>query len=189
MRTSQDSKPLRTLEENQVGQELEAVFDASPDSTQIRLESFPKYVRRQSLTPFLALYELFKMVLPVKGSVVECGVNRGFGLMSWAKLSAVLEPVNLTRRIYGFDTFSGFPAVHSKDLPAQDTGHSVEPGAFAADSFDELTKLIALYDRDRYLGHIPKVQLVKGDASESIPAFLNEHPHLVVSLLFLDFDL
>jgi len=189
MRTNQDSKPLRTLEEIQVGQELEAVFNACGDSLQIRLESFPKYVRRQTLTRFLALYELFKQVLPIKGSVIECGVNRGFGLMSWAKLSAVLEPVNLTRRIYGFDTFSGFPSVYANDNTAQQTGYVVEAGAFATDSFEELTKLIDLFDRDRFLGHIPKVKLVKGNATESIPAFLSEHPHLVVSLLFLDFDL
>ena len=31
--------------------------------------------------------------------------------MTWAKLSAVLEPNNLTRRIYGFDSFEGFPDV------------------------------------------------------------------------------
>ena len=34
-----------------------------------------------------------------------------------------------------------------------------------------------------------KVKLVKGDATQTIPSFLNEHPHLVVSLLYLDFDL
>ena len=50
-----------------------------------------------------------KLVLDVKGSVVECGVNSGFGFMSWLKFSSILEPVNLTRRIYGFDTFDGFP--------------------------------------------------------------------------------
>jgi len=30
---------------------------------------------------------------------------------------------------------------------------------------------------------------VRGDAVETIPRFVEEHPHLVVSLLFLDFDL
>ena len=44
------------------------------------------------LQKILARYELFKLALPVKGSIVECGVFRGFGLMTWAHLSAVLEP-------------------------------------------------------------------------------------------------
>ena len=36
---------------------------------------------------------------------------------------------------------------------------------------------------------MPKVQLIAGDAVETIPRFVQENPHLVVSLLFLDFDL
>jgi len=188
MRANQDSKPLRTAEEKQVGAELARIFDACADNLETRLDSFPKYVRRQSLTRFLALYEVFRRVLTVKGSVVECGVNRGFGVMSWAKLSAILEPVNLTRRIYGFDTFSGFPSTHEKDQAAGGTA-TPEIGGLAAESYEELLKLIALHDRDRFLGHIPKVQLISGNAVETIPKFLADHRHLVVSLLFMDFDL
>src|SRR5438067_12800467 len=111
-------KPLRTEAERQVGKDIEKIFLASPDSVEHKLESFPKYVRRQHLKRFLALYEVFKRALPVKGSIVECGVYRGFGVMAWAKLSAMLEPENLTQRIYGFDTFAGFPRPHDKDQSA-----------------------------------------------------------------------
>jgi len=52
-----------------------------------------------------------------------------------------------------------------------------------------LIRLIGLYDQDRFLGHVPKVELIKGDAVATIPKFVETHPHLVVSLLFLDFDL
>lgn len=183
-----DHKPLRTEQERMVGAEIEKLFEASGDAIETRLENFPKYVRRQHLTRFLALYEIFKRVLNVKGSIVECGVNRGYGLMTWAKLSAILEPTNLTRRIYGFDTFAGFPSVtdHDRTGPAWTTA---EPGALRADSYAELQRLIELHDKDRFLGHIGKVQLIKGDATETIPAFIADHPHVVVSLLFLDFDL
>jgi hypothetical protein len=182
-----DPKPLRTAEEIQVGRDLEEAFTSAADSVEVRLENFPKYVRRQQITRFLALYEVFKQVLPVKGSVVECGVNRGFGLMTWAKLSAVLEPNNLTRRLYGFDSFSGFPSVHGNDSVAD--GDTPQPGNLAASSYEELVRLLALYDRDRFLGHVPKVELIRGDALQTIPEFMAKHPHLVVSLLYLDFDL
>src|SRR5207249_4956159 len=108
-------KSFKTETELEVGKSLENIFASCPDPIETKLENFPKYVRRQHLKRFLAMYELFKQVLPVKGSVVECGVFRGFGLMTWAKLSTILEPENLTRRIYGFDTFAGFPAVGEKD--------------------------------------------------------------------------
>lgn len=177
---------LRTKAEQEVGPAIERIFQASGDTVEQRLEAFPKYVRRQHLTRFIALYELFKNVIDVKGSIVECGVWRGFGLMTWAKLSAILEPNNLTRRIYGFDSFSGFPAVHDKD--ANPINPAV-PGDLASDSLGELQSLIEQFDKDRFLGHVPKVHLIDGDATETIPKFVAENPHVIISLLFLDFDL
>ena len=50
-------------------------------------------------------------------------------------------------------------------------------------------ELAKINDSTRFLGHIPKVQLIKGDAASTIPAFVEEMPHLLISLLFLDFDL
>lgn len=179
-------KTFRTAAEQDVGKAVVRVFEACTDSTEIKLENFPKYVRRQHLKRFLALYEIFKLALPVKGSILECGVGRGFGLMSWAKLSTMLEPENLTRRVYGFDTFAGFPSISEKD---QNPVAPPYTGALAADSYDELQALIAEYDRDRFLGHIDKVHLIRGDVMETMPVFVRDHPHLVVSLLFLDMDL
>jgi hypothetical protein len=177
---------LRTEAENDVRRKMAEIFERCPDPVETRLENFPKYIRRQNLKRFLALYEVFKLVMPVKGSVVECGVFRGFGLMAWAKLSTMLEPENLTRRIYGFDTFQGFPSVAAKD---QSPLTSSQPGDLCSDSYDELLQLICEYDRDRFLGHIPKVELVRGDMVSTIPEFVSSHPHLVVSLLFLDADM
>jgi len=186
--SEQEQQPhvYRTEAEKSVGRNIADIFGRSADSVEVRLENFPKYVRRQHLKRFLAMYELFKRALPVKGSVVECGVFRGFGLTSWAKLSTILEPENLTRRIYGFDTFEGFPAVHDKD---RSHTASSDVGDLSAGSHDELLALIAEYDRDRFLGHIPKVELVKGDIAKTAPEFVRTHPHLVVSLLFIDCDL
>jgi hypothetical protein len=179
---------FRTEAERQVGPRIEAIFNACSDPLTAKLDSFPKYVRRQSLTRFLALYEIFKLALDVKGSVVECGVFRGAGLMSWAKFSAILEPANLTRRIYGFDSFQGFPAISPTDT-ASAASKGVAAGGLASASDAELSELIAVFDSDRFLGHVGKVQLIQGDAVETIPRFLNENAHLLVSLLFMDFDL
>jgi len=179
-------KPLRTAAEERVGSALVQAFEQSGDSLEARLETFPRYARRKTITRFVTLYELFKRVLDVKGSIVECGVFRGFGLMTWAHLSAVLEPANLTRRIYGFDSFAGFPSVSERD------GNPSKPpsaGELRADSFAELSAIVKAYDEDRFLGHIDKVQLIKGDIVQTLPEFLDSHRHLVVSLLFMDLDL
>ena len=153
----------------------------SPFSPLETFTNFPLYVPRQNLTTFLVKYELFKRILNVHGSIIECGVGFGGGLMTWAQFSAILEPTNHTRRVIGFDTFAGFPSVSEHD-----TAHV---GGLAIDSQAEIEACAALYDQNRAVGHIKKVEVIRGDGCLTIPAFLENHPHLVVSLLYLDFDL
>jgi len=186
MQNTVEAKPLRTQAEREAAARTAEIFAQCADPVEIKLENFTKYVRRQHLKRFLAMYEVFKLAMPVKGSVIECGVFRGFGLMAWAKLSAMLEPENLTRRIYGFDTFDGFPSLLAHD---QSRFTDAQPGDLRANSYDELIELIREYDLDRFLGHIPKVELIRGNIAETVPAFVTSHPHLVVSLLYLDADL
>ena len=100
---------FRKTLEKEVSAKNAQIFERSSDTTETKLQNFVKYVRRQDLTRLIARYEIFKKALNVKGSVIECGVFKGAGLMAWALFSDMLEPVNLTRRIYGFDTFEGFP--------------------------------------------------------------------------------
>lgn len=177
---------FRTGAEAEIGKQIEEVFLNNGSSTESNLENFPKYIRRQKVTRYLALYELFKLSLSVKGSIIECGVNAGFGLMSWANFSAVLEPNNLTRRIYGFDTFSGFEEPAKKDSNLR---YMPKKGDLAVNSFEELNQLIEIYDNNRFLGHVDKIHLVRGDVRQTVPQFLEEQKHIVVSLLFMDLDL
>ena len=177
---------FRTEIEKNVIRRLGEAFLNSADSVEIKLQNFIKYVREQDLRRALTFYEIFKKILPVKGSIIECGVYRGFGLMTWALLSSILEPINLSRRIYGFDTFDGFPDISRKD---ENLHTKIQPKNLSSDSFNELNELIEIYDANRFIGHMNKVQLIKGNAVKTIPEFLNNNKHLVVSLLFLDFDL
>ena len=178
---------FRTEKESKEAASNKKCFEKNSSSWENKMENFPKYVRRQNLTRFIVLYEIFKKILDVKGSIIECGVNEGFGLMTWTKLSSILEPVNLTRRIYGFDTFEGFPEISQQDISRKN--EALKKGDLYSNSFDELSKLNEIHDSTRYLGHISKVSMIKGDASKTIPKFVKDNPHLLVSLLFLDFDL
>ena len=166
---------------------LNRYFEKTLGSTVEKLENFAKYVPRQTLTRFLARYEIFKKVLTVQGSIVECGVLFGGGLMTLAQISAILEPLNYQRLIIGFDTFSGFSTLAEADMTS--SSKSMHKGGLCVDSYEDLQQCINLYDSNRFISHIPKVILVKGDAIETIPSYLREHPYTVVSLLYLDFDL
>jgi hypothetical protein len=192
--TSADVDPLRfqestgTAGERHYRRELEEYFTGSSvGSTYEKLDNFPKYVPRQALTRFLFRYELFRRILGVQGSVVECGVLFGGGLMAWAQLSAILEPVNHQRRIIGFDTFDGFVRIAAEDR--QGTSGFLRAGDYAVDSYADLREAVRLFDANRSTGHISKVDLVKGDITTTARRYLEDHPSTVVSLLYLDLDL
>lgn len=151
------------------------------------LRNFALYTPRQDLARFLARYELFRRVLDVPGSIVEGGVFQGGGLLAWAQLSAAFEPVNHPRRVIGFDTFAGFPALSRGDTGARSA--EARQGGLAYDGEAEIRRAAALLDMNRPNAQIAKLELVRGDACDTIPAYLRAHPHLLLSLLYLDFDL
>ena len=153
----------------------------------LKLRSFAVYTPRQVVSDYLARFHLFEKILNVPGSIVECGVFNGQGLMSYANFSAILEPNNFTRKVIGFDTFGGFANVGKKD--ASSPNDMVKEYGMKADSFDRLSKAVELYDVNRFLGHLPKVELVRGNILKTLDAYIEANPHLIVSLLYLDLDI
>ena len=53
---------LRTSSDNAERTANANVFDTSSEPLESKLDNFPKYIRRQQLTRFLSLYEIFKLV-------------------------------------------------------------------------------------------------------------------------------
>ena len=177
----------RSEKEQSYAARMEQCIANSPFSNLERFQNFSLYTPRQDLTNFLIRYEIFKRALAVQGSIIECGVLRGGGLMAWAQCSAIFEPTNHQRRVVGFDTFRGFPRLSKQDRASE--SEQARPGGLAVDSYNHLRECIELYDMNRFVGHVPKVELVRGDATKTIPQYLKENPQLIVSLLYLDFDI
>ncbi|WP_219884744.1 TylF/MycF family methyltransferase [Merismopedia glauca] len=166
----------------------EDVFVSASGSIIDKLDAFTKFVSRRTLAKFLVRYEIFKKIIEVNGSIIECGVMNGAGIFTYAHLSSIFEPVNHTRKIVGFDTFEGFPSVHEKDTGTGISSH-LESGGLAGSSLEDLQRAVELFDSNRTLAHIPKIELVKGDITKTAPEYLQNNPHLVVALLYLDLDL
>lgn len=167
---------------------MEQTFNKAGEALKDKIDAFPKYASRQAISKFLARYEIFNRIVNVNGSIVECGVLHGAGLFSFAKFSSIFEPVNHTRKIIGFDTFEGFPSVSDKDLSTGSSSH-LEKGGLAGASLSDVQEAVRLYDSNRSLSHIPKIELVQGDLTKTAPDYVASNPHLVVSLLYLDLDL
>lgn len=140
------------------------------------------HISRQTFTNILTRIELFKMVREVQGSIVECGVYKANNLMTFFHMSNIYEPFNFNRKIIGFDSFEGFPSTSDSDLTAV-VGHLSDT------NFTRINELIKAQEINKALPNINKIELVKGDAYETIAKYKNENPHLIVALLYLDFDL
>jgi hypothetical protein len=179
--------------ENHTSQELEThelyrrYFEGSPAGTSGKLHHFPKYVTRQVMSKLFCRYELFKKILNVHGAIVEIGTCAGSGVFTYGHASSILEPFNYSRKILGFDTFSGFPDLDQKDRRGERQVQNIKVGAYSAEGLEgEVRQGIALYDRNRPLGHMPRIELVVGDVEETIPKYVKDHPELVVAMLNLD---
>lgn len=141
------------------------------------------YSDRQTVTASLTRIELFQKAMPTPGAIVECGVHRANSLMLYYHLSSILEPFNFNRQIIGFDTFEGFRSLTDKDDPRlTETGYSQT-------DYERIKQWGDLHDLNRAVSHIPKLELVKGDATKTIPQFVADNPHLIIALLIIDFDI
>jgi hypothetical protein len=152
-----------------------------------KLEAFPRFATKRSIARFIAKQEIYRQVLGTTGIIVECGVFNGAGLFTWAQLANIYEPVNYTRKIVGFDTFEGFPEVNEKIDNAGVLASKV--GDLKGSALEDLQRSVAKYNQERHLAHIPNITLVQGDFLKTADAYVQQNPHTIVSLLYLDFDL
>ena len=94
--------------------------------------------------------------------------------------------------VYGFDSFEGFPEISEEDtqgLKERKSAHLKQGGFAAPCAYEDIMQSIAVFDRNRFLNHFPKVQVIKGDFAVTSADFLRDHPHLLISCLYLDFDI
>ena len=182
---------LRHEPERRQREALERLFERSSLSTFEMFRAFPVFTPRYTLARFLAHYELFKQVVDVPGAIVDIGVYRGASAFTWAKLCEIFCPTDVRKRVYGFDTFEGFPSLAPQD-GATDAAQDVRVGGYAGGTTieDELLAARAAMNEDRHLAHLERLEFVKGDVSRTVPRFVAEQGQgLRVALLNLDADL
>ena len=141
------------------------------------------FANRFVVTEMLVRAKLFEQILDVSGAIVECGVAGGNNLMLFSHMSSIMEPYAINRRIVGFDTFEGFRSIAPEDPD------DISESDFSGNRAETIQKAIDLYDLNRVVGHMKRTEIVKGDAVETIPAYVENAPELTIALLYLDFDL
>jgi hypothetical protein len=124
------------------------------------------------------ILELLDQVAAIPGSVAECGVYRGNTLIP---LSVYLRSVDSRKRIFGFDSFEGFPAEELKQ-ELNLSGYAEDPNkseaGFKDTSFTLVRQKLVLFGLEH-------VELHKGYFNDSLVRCANE----VFSFVHLDCDL
>lgn len=141
-------------------------------------------LRRQSISRILYYDWIYQKLLGKPGVICEFGVQWGSGLSILQSLRGMYEPYNHQRKLIGFDTFEGFPQVCDLDAGAN-------VGDYATDAGYEhvLQTILDAHEQQSPLSHIKKNELVKGDASETINSWLEQHPGLLIGMAIFDMDI
>jgi hypothetical protein len=132
----------------------------------------------------LARYELFKMIVDMPGDIVEAGVLKGAGLLFWAKLIQIYNPLS-RRKVVGFDTFEGYPTNSARDYDNQTAKEFTQTQISSLDLVSE--KAIMEIAAAQGLAH--RIELVKGDARQTTENYAMANPGFRVALLNMDFVL
>jgi hypothetical protein len=146
------------------------------------LDNLHLFIPRVILSRVLAINFLYQKIIHNSGIIMEFGCRFGGNLALYNNLRGMYEPYNYTRKIIGFDTFSGFPQVGQID----------EAKAGDYDIFQNydhlLSEILALHNLGSPIGHIEKNEIIKGDINETLPKFL-ENCKRTISLAYFDMDL
>jgi len=135
------------------------------------------------LTRFMYFHRLMNLVKDVDGDVVECGVGWGESLLH---MSAIASVEQHSRRLWGFDSFEGWPAPTKED----DSPRNTVKGDNYSEEKMGISPLKLLRDTFGWFG-IPKnwlathVTLVQGWFDKCLGLYTGDK----IALLHLDCDL
>lgn len=132
------------------------------------------------INKLLAHYELYKSITSIPGSVFELGVYKAASLLRLATFRNLLETEG-SRSIVGFDAFGDFPTQRLALEGDLDFIKRFEGAGGPGLSIEETEHLS---ERKGFRN----VNLVKGNIFETLPTYLERHPHTRLAFLHLDMD-
>ena len=159
------------------------------NSSQHLFDSFNDFILSADTKVFgklLARCLLLNQVKDIPGDIVECGVFKGTGLMTFLKAKKFLCP-NGHKKVIGFDFFN------SSDLlkTLQDIDREAMATLFEGRNYEHKNKheeILAEYILNcGFAEH--EFELVAGDITQTSHEYVKDKPGFRISLLYIDLDL
>jgi len=151
------------------------------------LSNLGLFLNSKNLARILFMQNIYEQIIDVQGVVFDLGTRWGQNLSIFAACRGLYEPFNRHRKLVGFDTFSGFPAISEKD----GSSDLMKSGNVSVtDNYIEyLDQVMAFQEKDNPLSHIKKYDLIAGDASVKVEHYFEDYPETIVALAYFDFDI
>jgi hypothetical protein len=127
---------------------------------------------------------LFEKTKDVPGDIVECGVFKGSGLVSWLKIRQIFSP-NAFKKVIGFDMFDTEGLIQSlegQDKTAMAELFSGRHFPLTPDYLEVLTNRITSWGFNNF-------ELIMGDITHTSKQYVEARPGAKISILYLDLDL
>jgi hypothetical protein len=182
-----EHSPLQTPQQASAEDSRAEYFETGLGSTRDKLRSATRFIGRQETAKILGYAELIRLTNGCAGSIADCGVYFGGGLMNYATVLAALEPYNYQCRVIGFDTYSGDAGQSEIDLK-----HGVVDRTkytYDAESLQDLRRAAEIYDLDRPLNHLPRIDFVAGDLCDTAPDYIRQNPETIFRIIHLSVNL
>ncbi|MBI2599788.1 crotonobetainyl-CoA--carnitine CoA-transferase [Candidatus Daviesbacteria bacterium] len=170
-----------------IRQQITKLFKSCPIPDDQLMSNLGLFLNSKNLSRILFMDHIFKLIVDIPGVIFEFGTRWGQNIALFSALRGIYDPFNRHRKIVGFDTFSGFPAVSAKDGDSEMmlAGNLTLTKGY----FEYLMKIMEYHEQENPLSHIKKYELIKGDATLEIVKYFKKHPETIVSLAFFDFDI
>jgi hypothetical protein len=128
---------------------------------------------------------LYNKIKNIPGDIVECGVYKGSGVLSWLKLKKAFSP-NLLRKIIGFDMFDQEKLLET----LVDDDKLKMQALFENRNFKYSNYRSVLHNQISQAGFSDAdFELIEGNVSDTSKDFVLKRPGFKIALLYLDMDI
>jgi hypothetical protein len=181
------SHPTASLPEVRARTEISRLLTETPIPPEDLTKNLGLYQSKESVATILAMNDVYRRIRSIPGVIMEFGSLWGRRLALLIALREIYEPYDYTRRIIGFDTFTGLPDLHRND------GSSVEvrPGSMSVppDYARHLEQVLHVHEMESCHAHVQRFEVRQGDVRRTLPEYLTSNPETIVSLAYFDLDL
>jgi len=120
-------------------------------------------IDRQSISRILYYAKIYEEVVSVPGVICEFGVHYGSTMNILLNLRGIKESYNVSRKLFGFDTFSGFPHIHPDDQNDRNQNLVNKGDNSVYQNHEErLSRLLTINEAESPVSHLKRFELVKG---------------------------